>query len=493
MKPGTKRTLKILGLVLVGLAVLALLAPTLLSTRPGRSFAESYASGRLNRTVHIGELDLGWWSGLEVGKVEVAERPDFVLPPAAVVGTKVAAPAPVPFVKFDRLRCPNALLALLGSGTLKELSLTGLEVNIVHLADGRLSTDDLRPSEEPAATAAKPPTSAAATAPTATPAPAKPVSKETVTQEKPVAPVAPPVSAAKPGSAAPAVTAVAPLSEKTIDRPAFTMPLAVQGAKLTFADQKTKTAVVLDRLDVAATYDAGHVVVSSAAGRVNEGTLQSSGDLNLCAAPTPFQVKATLRGVKASANLAPLLGHFAPLLYEPAGLTGALIDFDLTLAGRGFAKPDLRAHLAGESRLKVTHLKLGESPMAHAIAEVIMFGKLLDSDTLTAGGQIAQGRITSQGDGAIRTSYRGQPTMTLAGYTDFDGGISYAVTLEGELSNLNVLDVTLEGTLKKPRPKASGVDLKDFFNSLKPKKIKKPKPAPTPTPAPPTAPAPGLD
>ncbi len=198
MKPAGKRALKIIAVTLVVLTALAALAPTLLSTGPGRHVAETIAAARLHRAVHVERLDFGWTTGVYIEKLTIAEREGF--------GTE-------PFVALAALRCPNSLLSLFGSENLNETEIDGLAVNISRLDDGRLSIGDL-------------------------------IGKETTSPAKP---------GAAPGPAAPSVKR---------SPPALAMPFRLTAAKVTFTDSTLATEALLTDCAVTGSYEAGLVTVA---------------------------------------------------------------------------------------------------------------------------------------------------------------------------------------------------------------------------------------
>jgi hypothetical protein len=101
MKPAGKRALKIIAVALAVLAALTALAPTLLSTGPGRHVAEALAAARLHRTVQVERLDLGWTTGIYIEKLTVAGGD------GSGVASSLAAAT---------LRCSNTLLTLVWFG-----------------------------------------------------------------------------------------------------------------------------------------------------------------------------------------------------------------------------------------------------------------------------------------------------------------------------------------------------------------------------------------
>jgi uncharacterized protein involved in outer membrane biogenesis len=424
MKPAGKRAFKIVTLALLFLAALTVLAPTLLSTGPGRHVAETIAAARLHRTVHVERLDFGWTTGVYIEKLTISERLGF--------GTE-------PFLTLDTLHCPNSLLALLGHGQLKETALDGLAVNIARLEDGRLSIGDL-------------------TGQTTRPA------AQTQPQNQ---------------------TASAPSAKRS--PPTFAMPFRLTGAKLTFTDSTLATEALLTDCSVTGSYEAGLVTITGS-GRLNNGDLVFSGHLDRRAAPAPFDLAAALKNAKAS-NRTSALGYQAPILYNPTGLTTGTFDLDVKLAGRGLARADLAANLAGESHLRVRDLRLEKSKFLAKLAKALPGLKIedpLELGDLTSDSTIGGGRITSPDIELVR---QGDPLLILSGWSDFaTGGINYKISskskkLEKVEPFAALVDLRLVGTLQDPKVefglagKDTTIDVKKMIDLFK-------KPKKTPPPAP---------
>lgn len=116
MKPAGKRVLKIIAVALVFLAALATLAPTLLSTGPGRHVAEKIAAARLHRAVCVERLDLGWTREIQAENLTITGSNSSGVESSLAVAS---------------LRCPSTLLTLLWSGR-TPLCLTGVRLSYIN-------------------------------------------------------------------------------------------------------------------------------------------------------------------------------------------------------------------------------------------------------------------------------------------------------------------------------------------------------------------------
>jgi uncharacterized protein involved in outer membrane biogenesis len=393
-----KKVLRILAIILLVVIVLAALAPTLLSTGPGRSLAESYLSSRVGgRKVTIGRLDVGHLSGVLLEDLTIAERPGF---------------GDEPFVRVASIRFENPPLALLWSNeTLKELTITKPEVSIVRRQDGELSIGDLVEKEKK-----------------------KREEEEKKREHEPRGPT---------------------------KRPAFTLPVAVTGAAVLMTDQKLGTSVALEGFHLTALYDRGRIEITEGEGRLNDGRLTVKGFMDQRERPEPFDLDVSLADCHLEGNLS-RLGYLVPILYNPFGKTSTKIDFQATLSGRGTRKADLKANLTGTTRLVLRDLRVEGSETVQQLVSLVrgllkLEHDALTFDSLTAESRIADGRITTDPARPIQAAHGRGFTMSMSGHTDFDGSISYRVSLEGSrvdevLSGLNrLVDIKLYGTLKKPK------------------------------------------
>ena len=126
-----RRWLRVLLWVLaVGLSCLVLLIamlPTIISSGTVTRRIAADASARLNRDVRIGDLSVGWRSGVQVTDVAVLERDGS------------------PFASLKSLSCDLGILPLLGGRLLvRDLSIVEPKVVIRRDKEGRLNIDDLR-------------------------------------------------------------------------------------------------------------------------------------------------------------------------------------------------------------------------------------------------------------------------------------------------------------------------------------------------------------
>ena len=388
-----KRLLKVVLWLLVLVILLAAFAPTILSTRFGRWLAEDALGRRLHREVHIGRLDVGWFSGAVVGDVEVKEREGF---------------GDTPFLRIGEIRFPNSMMSLLRSeATLNELTVKGIDVSVVRLADGRLSVDDVaEPSErEPRS------------------------GKDEPSPDK-------------------------PQSEPSL--PGWKLPVRVEDVSVTYADKRHGTAVTLEKVELKATYDNGRIDVTDGKGVLNEGQLLFNAHADL--RPETFALNVALADVKASSTLSGLAGYLVPILYNPGGAVSGLMYLDLELKGEGFDAASLKTNLTGTSHLEVRDVRIMGSPMLRSMLAAVggLLGLKHDALTfgsLTAESRIADGRVTTD---PIRASHDDDVIVTMAGTTDFDGRIDYRVAFEGKKVDKylgkwkELFAFRLTGTLSRP-------------------------------------------
>jgi len=131
----------ILGGVILGLILLVVLLPTILSLGPARSIVLGRVNKAINGAARMDALSLGWFSGVRVEKLEVADA----------AGETVLA--------VESIRIPAGLLSMLGSNLdLGAIEINGPQVNIELRKDGTNNLLDLLPpaaeSTEPAPAAA---------------------------------------------------------------------------------------------------------------------------------------------------------------------------------------------------------------------------------------------------------------------------------------------------------------------------------------------------
>jgi len=118
---------------LVGLVVLIALLPTILSSGPVTRRIAAGASASLDRDVRIGDLALGWRSGMKMTDVSVMERDG------------------APFASLKSLSCDLDLMALVrGRILVRDLSMVEPKLVVRRDKEGRLNIDDLlNPTKEP--------------------------------------------------------------------------------------------------------------------------------------------------------------------------------------------------------------------------------------------------------------------------------------------------------------------------------------------------------
>ena len=407
-----KKVLKVLLVVLAALVVLVALGPTILSTGFGRRLAEWALAAELGRSVSMGRLEVGYFSGTLIERLEIGPRAGF---------------GDEPLVKLERLECDSTLLDLIRADELAEVSIEKLELSVVRLADGRMSIDDLAGGKDRPTPAAEVKT--ASSVGTLLSAPS----------DEPAA------DAGDHGDKEPPA--------------AITVPLSMSKMRFHFRDEQFKTDVTLEDLDVQARYDKGLVEVTHCAGKLNEGELTMTASVDLRHRPETFQVDLKVSGCKATSDLSGL-GLQVPLLYNPLGKTRGVVSLDLSLSGRGFEKEDLKAHLAGRSVLEVRELTLEGSKMLAPLLAQFGWGNALTFGQLKAESSIAGGRITSGPPGGeIRASHSDEVTLVMTGYTTFDGEIDYLLKFGGKkvdkarYANLaqELVQPKLKGTLGEPQ------------------------------------------
>ncbi|MEK7466459.1 MAG: AsmA-like C-terminal region-containing protein [Planctomycetota bacterium] len=121
--------LKVAIAVPVLLALLVLMAPTLLSTGPIRIRIETAAYEATSRKVTLEDHSLGWWAPAELENFVMYEKD----------GT-------TPFLKIAKLSVKVDIKPLLDSNVvLRTCEISGVEMRIVKRRDGTLSTDDIGP------------------------------------------------------------------------------------------------------------------------------------------------------------------------------------------------------------------------------------------------------------------------------------------------------------------------------------------------------------
>jgi len=236
------------------------------------------------------------------------------------------------------------------------------------------------------------------------------------------------------------------------------LPVAVEAGRLQYSDKLLSTSVVLEELNVAAVYDHGRAELTSCRARLNEGELSASGHADLREKPEPFDLTVNLKDAKATADLWGL-GYLVPILHNPFGKTSGVINFDLSLAGRGLAGQALKENLTGDSRLVVRDVRIEGSPAVKTMTGLLGKAFKLEHDALTldelaANGRIARGRVTSD---EIRAAHGQDFTMRMSGHTAFDGQVSYRLSFSGDKIDKYLLGVNrylglkLGGTLSKPK------------------------------------------
>ncbi|MCE9584013.1 MAG: AsmA family protein [Planctomycetes bacterium] len=119
--------LRILLATPVLIALLVLMAPTILSTGPARRKIESAAAEATGRRVTLEDHSLGWWAPVSIQNFVMYEKDGTT--PFLKVGSMV--------VKVDLLPLKE------GNVVLRTLEISGVEVRIVKHRDGTLSTDDI--------------------------------------------------------------------------------------------------------------------------------------------------------------------------------------------------------------------------------------------------------------------------------------------------------------------------------------------------------------
>ena len=416
-----KKLLKVLLIVLGVLVILVALGPTIVSTGFGRRLAAWAMQGKLGRKVSIGRLEIGYFSGTLIERLEIGQKAGF---------------GDEPLVSLERLECGSTLLEALLGDELAEVRIDKLELTVVRLTNGRTSIDDLLEKDEDEKETAQAP----------------PAGGGTGDAEKP------PAAASAQDEAADRSTQRLSTGEQREPPPGVVVPLVISKMRLHFRDEQLKTDVTLEELDVTARYDRGLFEVTECTGKLNEGRLAMTVKVDLRQRPELFDFALKITGCKADSDLSGL-GLLVPLLYNPLGKTSGTIDLDVSLSGRGFDMDNLQAHLEGRSLLEIRDLRLEGSKMLEPLLGRFGLGKVLKLGELKARSLIADGRITSSPpEGGIRASHKDEVTLVMTGTTTFDQRIDYTLKFGGtkiekarygKLAQ-DLVQPKLRGTLSKP-------------------------------------------
>ncbi len=136
-KPSKKRRrwIRVLGVVVILMVLVVLLAPLLLSTGWARSKVEVAMADALNTQVAVDGFGFGWFSGVEVDGLRVAQPEGFA--------------GDDELLAFDSLRGDVGLVGLLTGKIAVSGSLDGLRLLVVQKADGTVNLQKLgKPAED---------------------------------------------------------------------------------------------------------------------------------------------------------------------------------------------------------------------------------------------------------------------------------------------------------------------------------------------------------
>ena len=127
--PGRRRGRRLLFAIGGALALLVLLAPTLLSVGPLRSIVEAQVGDAVRGEARLESASFGWLSGLELAGLRVENPPGF--------------PTERPALSFEQLRADVSLTSLLLGALDARGEVVGLEVHVEQRADGTTNLQQL--------------------------------------------------------------------------------------------------------------------------------------------------------------------------------------------------------------------------------------------------------------------------------------------------------------------------------------------------------------
>lgn len=419
--------MKLLRRVLV-VVVLLLVAgyfgiPWLVGTSWAREKVKSAMARETGRQVELGDISFGWFSGLTVKDVSVAQK-------------KGQSSADGPLFELGALKLDVGISHLLAKKiVVKTLTVEKARIVIIRDQNGRFNFSDLlgKPSES------KQPGPTVSHAPSPLPSPGK---------------AGTPSSS---GTGGPHVVANVDIEDGTI----------------LYVDEPLGSRIELKNIQAKATWNDGKLDLSLDS-ELNGGQVKVRATADLSRSPAPYQVSdLTIEGARFDSNLA-ALGIFLPLAGDSPQKASGTLSFHVSdLTGKGLDLERIRKSLTakGDLTLKGGALVSGPVTQLYGALDKIGAGDLSALGSSAGAKELAIRLLTSTfaiEDGKVETKdmkVKGAGIdLALTGYTSLAGDLHYQVVasaltkliqkndrLKQALGDQQTIPLVLEGTLSDPK------------------------------------------
>jgi len=361
-------------LVVGGVAAVAFVLPSVLSSDAAAKAASDALTQCLGRPVTVGDLEFGWSSGLAVRQVTVASPAGFANRPFFSIGELAVR--------------PRVLSLFSGRFVIDEVLIDGPEIYVERHADGAMNLPAMGGSGGAKA-----------------PAPATP------------APVPAPASAAagKPSIEIEVRKIVLRNAGFTLNDASLGKPLEVKGFGF---EGRAEALVGRVRCEIA-----------NVVGTVNGGTV--TGRLALQDGKAGSELSAALQAkdVKLGLELTNLLKAFVPLLAAVPTAEGVQgkAQFELEAAGKGADRDAMVRAVAGKAKLGITDGSFTGAPMLKDLANALQEPRLA-----TYRFKDHRGTFTIR-DGKIfndSAEFTGDIPVSMSGWVDFGMQMDYRVKVD---------------------------------------------------------------